>query len=265
MADCEMERRYKFFARLGVRNISMYNAKREKNDEPLSIMMGGTEFDLPSSMPYIVVVVDELADLMMVAADEVEKRIIRLAQLARAAGIHMVLATQRPSANVITGLIKANIPARIGFRTTSGIDSKVIIDETGTQKLLGKGDMLYKSPAMARTMRLQGAFVSEDEVRRITNFIREQRRPNYVDVGTVTDDSDMPELEMDEKFDDAIATVLDSGQASASYLQRRLQVGYARAARLIDLMEAHGILGPKRGSKPREILVEDWPPVNDEE
>lgn len=261
----EMERRYKFFARFGVRNITMYNEKRAHATEPMSIRVGAHEYDLPLFLPYIVLVIDELADLMMVAADEIEKKIIRLAQLARAAGIHMIIATQRPSANVITGLIKANIPARIGFRTTSGVDSKVIIDETGTQKLLGKGDMLYKAPSMTRTMRVQGAYVSEEEVRRVTQFIREQRRPNYVDLGEVQAEANGVEIEMDDKFDEAIVTVLESGQASASYLQRRLQVGYARAARLVDLMEAHGIVGPKRGAKPREILVDEWPPATSDD
>jgi S-DNA-T family DNA segregation ATPase FtsK/SpoIIIE len=260
----EMERRYKYFARLGVRNISMYNKKRQTDTRELHVQIGSMQKKLPAYLTYIVLVVDELADLMMVAADEIERKIIRLAQLARAAGIHMVLATQRPSTNVITGLIKANIPARIAFRTTSNIDSRVIIDEPGGEKLLGKGDMLYKSPSFSRTMRIQGAFVSEEEVRRVTNFIREQREPHYVDLGTIRDSSDAAGLEMDEKFDDAIRAVLESGQASASYLQRRLQVGYARAARLVDLMEAHGIVGPKRGAKPRDILVDDWPPEQNE-
>ena len=261
----EMERRYRYFARLGVRNISMFNQKRETDTRELAVQVGGTEKTLPGYLPYIVLIVDELADLMMVAADEIERKIIRLAQLARAAGIHMVLATQRPSTNVITGLIKANIPARIAFRTTSNVDSRVIIDEPGSEKLLGKGDMLYKSPSVSRTMRIQGAFVSEEEVRRITDFIRDQREPRYVDLSTVKDNVDPFAIEMDDKFDAAIVAVLESGQASASYLQRRLQVGYARAARLVDLMEAHGIVGPKRGAKPRDILVEDWPPiVNDQ-
>jgi S-DNA-T family DNA segregation ATPase FtsK/SpoIIIE len=256
----EMERRYKYFARLGVRNISMYNSKQRKEPRELKVQIGAQELDLPMFLPYIVVVIDELADLMLVAADEIERKIIRLAQLARAAGIHMVVATQRPSTNVITGLIKANIPARIAFRTTSNVDSRVIIDEPGSEKLLGKGDMLYKSPTVSRTMRIQGAFVSEEEVRHITEYIREQREPHYVDFGALRVEHGELAMEMDDKFDDAIIAVLESGQASASYLQRRLQVGYARAARLIDLMEAAGIVGPKRGAKPRDILVEQWPP-----
>jgi len=261
----EMEKRYKYFARLGVRNISMYNVKRAENTQLLRVQVGTQEFDLPPQLPYIVVIIDELADLMLVAADEIERKIIRLAQLARAAGIHLVLATQRPSTNVITGLIKANIPARIAFRTASGVDSRVIIDEQGSEKLLGKGDMLYKAPAVPRTMRIQGAFVSEEEVRRVTNFIRDQRAPTYVELGTIRTNEGAAEMDMDEKFDEAVQVVLQSGQASASYLQRVLQVGYARAARLIDIMEAHGIVGPKRGAKPRDILVEDWPPRTDTE
>ncbi|GEM_PF-1334021 len=261
----EMEKRYKYFARLGVRNISMYNVKRVENTQLLRVQVGTQEFDLPPHLPYIVVVIDELADLMLVAADEIERKIIRLAQLARAAGIHLVLATQRPSTNVITGLIKANIPARIAFRTASGVDSRVIIDEQGSEKLLGKGDMLYKAPAVPRTMRIQGAFVSEEEVRKVTTFIREQRAPTYVELGEAHTNAGAPEMDMDEKFDEAIQVVLQSGQASASYLQRVLQVGYARAARLIDMMEAQRIVGPKRGAKPRDILVEDWPPRTDDE
>ncbi|MCX7847417.1 MAG: DNA translocase FtsK [bacterium] len=256
----EMDKRYKYFGRLGVRNIGMFNKKRLEDRRPLKISVGSTEHDLPSYLPYVVVVIDELADLMLVAAEEIERKIIRLAQLARAAGIHLVLATQRPSTNVITGLIKANIPARVAFRTTSNIDSRVIIDEPGSEKLLGKGDMLYKAPSVSRTLRIQGAFVSEDEVKRVTDMIRDQRPPQYVDLNESKDNMLNGELEMDEKFDEAVRATIESGQASASYLQRRLQIGYARAARLVDLMEAHGIIGPKRGAKPREILVDQWPP-----
>lgn len=258
----EMERRYKYFARLGVRNIAAFNAKRLVDQRPLEIQVGARVHDVPLFLPFIILMIDELADLMLVAADEVEKKIIRLAQLARAAGIHMIVATQRPSANVITGLIKANIPARIAFRTTSNIDSRVIIDEPGSEKLLGKGDMLYKAPSVSRTMRLQGAYISEEEVKRVTDCVRVQRKPKYVDLGAVRHEGEGPELASDDKFDEAVAAVLESGQASASYLQRRMQVGYARAARLVDLMEAAGIIGPKRGAKPRDILVENWQPEN---
>lgn len=256
----EMDKRYKYFGRFGVRNIGMFNKKRLEDKRPLKIGIGSEEYDVPQFLPYIVVIIDELADLMLVAAEDIERKIIRLAQLARAAGIHLVLATQRPSTNVITGLIKANIPARVAFRTTSNIDSRVIIDEPGSEKLLGKGDMLYKAPSVSRTMRIQGAFVSEDEVKRVTDMIREQRAPQYIDLGELKDKALSGDMDMDDKFDEAVQATIESGQASASYLQRRLQVGYARAARLVDLMEAHGIVGPKRGAKPREILVDQWPP-----
>jgi len=256
----EMEKRYKYFSRIGVRNIGAYNAKRQADPQPASVMHNNIECDLPLYLPYIVIVIDELADLMMVAGDEIERKIIRLAQLARAAGIHMVLATQRPSTNVITGLIKANIPARIAFRTASRVDSQVIIDEPGSEKLLGKGDMLFVSSTAACTMRVQGAFVSDQEIRRVTTFVRDQRAPSYVEIGLPKTGDGFGDIEMDGRFDEAVMAVLESGQASASYLQRRIQVGYARAARLIDIMEAQGIVGPKRGAKPRDILVEKWPP-----
>jgi S-DNA-T family DNA segregation ATPase FtsK/SpoIIIE len=259
----EMTLRYKYFARFGVRNIDMFNKKRKEDKRPLEIKSGAETRDVPEFLPYIVLVIDELADLMMVAKSEVEGRIIRLAQLARAAGIHMIIATQRPSTNVITGLIKANIPARIAFRTTSNIDSRVILDQMGSEKLLGMGDMLYKSPNASSIVRLQGAFVSEDEVKNVTDFIREQRRPDYVDLEIVKAKQQNDEVFHDDKIDEAIRTVVTSGQASASYLQRSLRVGYARAASLIDIMEMKGIVGPKRGAKPRDILItpEDLPPI----
>jgi len=259
----EMTLRYKYFARFGVRNIQMFNEKRKTDKRPLEIKSGAETRDVPEFLPYIVLVIDELADLMMVAKSEVEGRIIRLAQLARAAGIHMIIATQRPSTNVITGLIKANIPARIAFRTTSNIDSRVILDQMGSEKLLGSGDMLYKSPNASSIIRLQGAFVSEDEVKNVTDFIREQRQPDYVDLEIVKAKQQNDEVFHDDKIDEAIRTVVTSGQASASYLQRSLRVGYARAASLIDIMEMKGIVGPKRGAKPRDILItpEDLPPI----
>ena len=173
----------------------------------------------------------------------------------------MVLATQRPSTNVITGTIKANIPARIAFKTTSGIDSRVILDEMGSEKLLGMGDMLVRSQTYNRTLRIQGAYVSEDEVKRVTDFVREQREPSYVDFMEGKEDDFMDgEIDYDPKLDEAIQYVLSSGNASASYLQRVLSVGYARAARMIDTMEKLKVVGPRNGSKPRDILVESWPP-----
>ena len=260
----EMTLRYKYFARFGVRNIQMFNEKRKTDKRQLEIKSGAETRDVPEFLPYIVLVIDELADLMMQAKSEVEDRIIRLAQLARAAGIHMIIATQRPSTNVITGLIKANIPARIAFRTTSNIDSRVILDQMGSEKLLGSGDMLYKSPNASSIVRLQGAFVSEDEVKNVTDFIREQRQPDYVDLEIVKAKQQNNEVFHDDKIDEAIRTVVTSGQASASYLQRSLRVGYARAASLIDIMEMQGIVGPKKGAKPRDILItpEDLPPIS---
>ncbi|RLD12182.1 MAG: cell division protein FtsK [Chlamydiae bacterium] len=259
----EMTLRYKYFARFGVRNIQMFNEKRKNDKRPLEIKSGAETRDVPEFLPYIVIIIDELADLMMVAKNEVEGRIIRLAQLARAAGIHMIIATQRPSTNVITGLIKANIPARIAFRTTSNIDSRVILDQMGSEKLLSRGDMLYKSPNASSIIRLQGAFVSEDEVKKTTDFIREQRQPDYVDLEIVKAKQQNDEVFHDDKIDEAIRVVVTSGQASASYLQRSLRVGYARAASLIDIMEMKGIVGPKRGAKPRDILItpDDLPPI----
>lgn len=257
----EMDRRYKFFSRAGVRDITSFNAQRAQNPKDLKIQYGSQEYDVPNFLPYIVLVVDELADLMLTQGDNIEKKIQRLAQLARAAGIHMVLATQRPSTNVITGTIKANIPARIAFKTTSGIDSRVILDEMGSDKLLGMGDMLIKSQTYNRTLRIQGAFVSEDEVKRVTDFVREQREPNYVDfMEGREDDLVEGDIDYDPKLDEAIQYVLSSGNASASYLQRVLSVGYARAARMIDTMEKLKVVGPRNGSKPRDILVESWPP-----
>ena len=261
----EMERRYKFFARAGVREITSFNQQRRDNPVPLKIQYGNQEYDVPNFLPYIVLIVDELADLMLTQGDNIEKKIQRLAQLARAAGIHMVLATQRPSTNVITGTIKANIPARIAFKTTSGIDSRVILDEMGSDKLLGMGDMLIKSQTYNRTLRIQGAFVSEDEVKRVTDFVREQREPNYVDFMEGREDElmDGGDIDYDPKLDEAIQYVLSSGNASASYLQRVLSVGYARAARMIDTMEKLKVVGPRNGAKPRDILVESWPPEGD--
>ena len=260
----EMERRYKFFARAGVREIGSFNQQRAQDPKPLKIQHGNQEYDVPNFLPYIVLVVDELADLMLTQGDNIEKKIQRLAQLARAAGIHMVLATQRPSTNVITGTIKANIPARIAFKTTSGIDSRVILDEMGSEKLLGMGDMLVRSQTYNRTLRIQGAYVSEDEVKRVTDFVREQREPSYVDFMEGKEDDIMDgDIDYDPKLDEAIQYVLSSGNASASYLQRVLSVGYARAARMIDTMEKLKVVGPRNGSKPRDILVESWPPEGD--
>lgn len=242
----EMERRYKIFAQAGVRNIDGYNE------------MSGFQ-----ALPYIVLVVDELADIMLFAPVEVEDSITRIAQMSRATGIHMVLATQRPSVDVITGLIKANIPCRVAFAVSSQVDSRVILDTQGAEKLLGRGDMLYLPPEQAKPMRIQGAFVSDKEVNALTAFLKNQGvAAQYTEEVT-----EMPKPgtttvsgidgNMDEHFADAVRLVCQYERASASLLQRRLSIGYARAARLIDQLESAGVVGPQEGSKPREVLIQN--------
>jgi S-DNA-T family DNA segregation ATPase FtsK/SpoIIIE len=244
----EMERRYNALAEAGKRNIVDYNLA--KKDE---------------GMPYIVIVIDELADLMMMAARDVEALVVRIAQKARAVGIHLVLATQRPSVDVITGLIKANIPARIAFTTASQVDSRTIIDQMGAEKLLGQGDMLLLTADMPKPKRVQGAFISEAETAKVTDFIRMQRPPQYDDEiisqpvqlngkgGVVADMGSMDAD--DDMFQDAVRCVIEGRKASTSLLQRRLRIGYGRAARLIETMEEQGIVGPADGARPREVLV----------
>ncbi|MBI4426226.1 MAG: DNA translocase FtsK 4TM domain-containing protein [Candidatus Kerfeldbacteria bacterium] len=238
----EMDRRFQVLSSSGQRNIQGYH--REVDD----------------GMPYIVVIIDELADLMSVAAQEVEGAIIRLAQMARAVGIHLVVATQRPSVNVITGLIKANITSRIAFNVASAVDSRTILDMSGAEKLLGKGDMLFVSSELSKPKRLQAAYVSDNEIQRVTQFLKDQATPDYVP--SVTEKPmveasrvGLEELGEDELLGEAKDLILRSGKASASFLQRRLRVGYARAARLLDLLEERGIIGPGEGAKPREILI----------
>jgi len=254
----EMEERYKTLAAFGVRNIEQYNRNvrammDEKKGEPL-LDDKGIEI---KPLPFIVVLIDELADLMMVAGNEVEESIARLAQMARAIGIHLVLATQRPSVDVITGLIKANMPARVSFRVTSKIDSRTILDGNGAEQLLGKGDMLYLPPASSRFVRLHGPYISEQESARLASFLRKQGKPTYDT--TVTADEKGPqehqEFEKDELYDEASRIVVSSGQASISYLQRRLRIGFSRAARLVDMMEMDGLVSAAAGGKPREVLV----------
>jgi S-DNA-T family DNA segregation ATPase FtsK/SpoIIIE len=246
-AVAEMERRYNALSEVGKRNIGEYNSLKKEE-----------------GMPYIVIVIDELADLMMMAARDVEALIVRIAQKARAVGIHLVLATQRPSVDVITGLIKANVPARIAFTTASQVDSRTIIDQVGAEKLLGQGDMLFLTAEMPKPKRVQGALIGEDETAKVTDFIRMQRPPQYDDEvvsqpvqigkgGVVADyggqDPD------DDHFQDAVRVVIENRKASTSLLQRRLRIGYGRAARLIEQMEEQGIIGPADGSRPREVLV----------
>ena len=242
----EMERRLRTFAGVGKRNIAEYNGLKDQ-----------------TSMPFVVVVIDELADLMMVASRDVETLIVRIAQKARAAGIHLVLATQRPSVDVITGLIKANVPARLAFTTASQVDSRTILDQVGAEKLLGSGDILYLNSSLPKPKRLQGAFMSDDETEKVCEFLRNQQEVEYdgevvsqqVSLNTgrsqLLDDSDGDD---DELFNEAVEAVVKAGKASTSLLQRRLRIGYARAARLIESLEEQGIIGPADGSRPREVL-----------
>ncbi len=252
-AVTEMERRIRMLASEGVRNIEQFNnilraEKVERDDET------GEEL---KPLHYIVIVIDELADLMMVSSHEVEESITRLAQMARAVGIHLILATQRPSVDVITGLIKANFPSRISFRVAARVDSRTILDSIGAEQLLGRGDMLFLPPGSARLIRVHGAYVTEHEIARLTAFLRRQGQPTYDDtVGKPERSAEAAEVsDRDELFDEAVRFVVQSGQASTSMLQRRFRIGFSRAGRLVDMMERDGIVGPADGSKPREILV----------
>lgn len=240
----EMEKRYELFAKNGARDIERYNQMMaERNEEGAS------------PLPYIVVIVDELADLMMVAPSDVEDAICRLAQMARAAGIHLIIATQRPSVDVITGVIKANIPSRIAFAVSSQADSRTILDMGGAEKLLGRGDMLYLPTGAAKPVRIQGAFVTDEEVEEVVAFVKEQQEPHYQDEMMPKAVENQMQDMTDELYPQAVEIVLESQSASASLLQRRLRVGYTRAARLIDMMESDGLIGPYEGSKPREVLM----------
>jgi S-DNA-T family DNA segregation ATPase FtsK/SpoIIIE len=252
----EMEERYKTLAAFGVRNIEQFNRNVRQHIENKEIPEGMTE--MPRPLPFIVVVVDELADLMMVAGNEVEESIARLAQMARAVGIHLILATQRPSVDVITGLIKANLPSRISFRVASKIDSRTILDSNGAEQLLGKGDMLLLPPASSQKVRLHGPYISEQESARLASFLRKQGKPTYDESITEDDKKSGPEameFEKDDLYDEAARIVVESGQVSISYLQRKLRIGFSRAARLVDMMEAEGLISPATGGKPREVLV----------
>lgn len=245
----QMEERYELFASSGTRNLESYNnflrGKRAKGE------------DTPSLLPYIVVIVDELADLMMVASKDVEDAIIRLAQMARAAGIHMILATQRPSVDVITGLIKANVPSRIAFAVSSGTDSRTILDANGAEKLLGRGDMLFEPMGANKPSRIQGAYISDEDVQKVTDFVRDQQEANYVEEMIPKDESGFSSsTEVDEYFDDAVEMIRSMETISISLLQRQFRIGYNRAARLMDDLEAHGLVTPQEGPKPRDVLID---------
>jgi len=251
-----MEERYKTLAAAGVRNIEQYNRNIQQEITEKRTPQNG---ETPKPLPFIVVIIDELADLMMVASNEVEESIARLAQMARAVGIHLILATQRPSVDVITGLIKANLPSRISFRVSSKIDSRTILDGNGAEQLLGKGDMLFLPPASSRFIRLHGPYISEQETARLASFLRKQGKPTYDETITVEEKTAAEggiDLDKDDLYDEAARIVVSSGQASISYLQRRLRIGFSRAARLVDMMEMEGLVSPAAGGKPREVLVD---------
>ena len=285
----EMERRYKIFAKVGVRNIAGFNDKQKKDrlavkeqsaqsalnemagEDPLGMnnipeaaapdieVPRDEEIEIPQKFPYIVCIIDELADLMMVAQQDVETGIARLAQLARAAGIHLIIATQRPSVNVITGIIKANLPSRIAFQVSSKVDSRTILDEGGAEQLIGRGDMLFNPPGSGKLVRSQGCFVSDDEINNIVEFLKQNGPPRFaeeVQRQLESDEDDITKLEDDgdELFPQAVEVLRSTRRASTSMLQRRLKIGYNRAARIMELMEARGIVGPENGSQPREIL-----------
>jgi S-DNA-T family DNA segregation ATPase FtsK/SpoIIIE len=253
----EMEERYKTLAAVGVRNIEQYNRNLRLAQEEAKGPVLDDNGNEVKPLPFIVVLIDELADLMMVAGNEVEESIARLAQMARAVGIHLILATQRPSVDVITGLIKANLPARISFRVSSKTDSRTILDGNGAEQLLGKGDMLYLPPASSRFVRLHGPYISEQESARLASFLRKQGKPTYDETITAEDKQSSGDLEFekDDLYDEAARIVVSSGQASISYLQRRLRIGFSRAARLVDMMEAEGLVSAAAGGKAREVLV----------
>ena len=272
----EMDRRYRLMRDKGARNIDNYNRTLEREGtikksvieltEPQSAeedtdVGGSLDQDTPvvhEKLPRIVIIIDELADLMLTVGRDIEEYITRLAQKARAAGIHLILATQRPSVDVITGLIKANFPARISFQVTSRVDSRTILDSIGAEKLLGSGDLLYLPPGTARVTRVHGAFVSDQEVRKVMKFIKQQAQPNYrTEVFDVKKDVEaaVADEEHDEMYDQAVAIVTETQQASISMIQRRLRVGYNRAARMIEQMERDGVVGPPDGAKPREVYA----------
>ncbi|MCL5807913.1 MAG: FtsK/SpoIIIE domain-containing protein [Deltaproteobacteria bacterium] len=291
----EMERRYQIIGEVGVKSIEAYNQFRSGHrpspdtvmlavgketgkdrgnitkaplipgaDGQASATAGGqlNTGSLPDKLPYIIIIIDELADLMMVAQRNVEESLTRLAQMARAAGIHLILATQRPSVDVITGIIKANFPTRISFQVSSKVDSRTILDQMGAEKLLGAGDMLFVPPGSSRLVRIHGAYVSDTEIERIVDFIKKQGQPTYDESITEFEPDtteERPEEDSDEKYDQAVELVTDLGQASISLVQRYMKIGYNRAARIIERMEAEGIVGPSDGVKPRKVLARKLP------
>jgi S-DNA-T family DNA segregation ATPase FtsK/SpoIIIE len=271
----EMDRRYRLMRDKGARNIDNYNRTLEKEagnkkalidltelepaEEPIGGSLSAEAPMVHEKLPKIVIIIDELADLMMTVGRDIEEYITRLAQKARAAGIHLILATQRPSVDVITGLIKANFPSRISFQVTTRVDSRTILDSMGGEKLLGNGDLLFMPPGTARLIRVHGAFVSDQEVRRVMKFIKQQGRPSYrpevLEAKKEIDAAAAADEEYDEMYDQAVAIVTETQQASISMIQRRLRVGYNRAARMIEQMERDRVVGPADGAKPREVYA----------
>jgi len=258
-AVSEMENRYKKLAKRGVRNLDAYNEQIRQLPIPGLALEGAEPVEDREPLPFIVIVIDELADLMMTAAREVEESITRLAQMARAVGIHLILATQRPSVDVITGLIKANFPARVSFRVASKVDSRTILDTNGAEQLLGRGDMLFLPPGSSRLMRVHGPLVTEDEVARVVEFLKKQGKPSYnqqiLEEPGESAEGGETDGELDEMYDDAVRVVIEMGRASTSALQRRLRIGYGRAASILDAMERAGIIGPPDKAKARPVLI----------
>jgi len=275
----EMDRRYDILEAESVRDIASYHKNivepayeaRKKHggewDDANQPVRGRTQTGLPERMPYIVVIIDELADIMSTYPRELESAIVRLAQMSRAVGIHLILSTQRPSVNIITGLIKANIPSRVALQVASQIDSRTILDQGGAEKLLGAGDMLFMSGEMSKPIRIQSAFISEGEVKKVVKFLIGEYRDAIPDEITLSetsgrdtlfeamlDNNEAEDDDYDELYEEARETVIHAGKASSSYLQRKLKVGYARAARLLDMLEERGVVGQADGSKPREVL-----------
>ena len=274
-AVADMELRYQLLAEKGVRNIEAYNRKIRKelaqmpppepkpepdDEDEEGLLVEEETPPPPEPLPYMVIIIDELADLMMVSAKEVETSITRLAQMARAAGIHLILATQRPSVDVLTGVIKANLPTRISFQVSSKVDSRTILDTQGAEKLLGMGDMLFLPPGTGKIRRLHGAYVSETEIKRVTEFIKSQKGPDYLEelqVAVTNGEAGESEEDYDEKYDEAVELVTRSGKASISLIQRHLRIGYNRAARIIEVMEKEGVVGPADGARPRQVLARE--------
>jgi len=280
----QMENRYKIFAKVGVRNVTGFNARpKPKSQRELDLAAAPNEAEtlgdesessppqvkvpreedlpIPEKMPYIVVIIDELADLMQTAPADVESAIARITQMARAAGIHMIVATQTPRADIVTGVIKANIPTRIAFQVASALDSRVILDENGAERLVGQGDMFYRPPGTSRLMRSQGVLVTDKEIHELVEFVSAQGAPTFDPaIQSQLDTSVAAEEEVSEEDEMLVEKCLEiirqEKRASTSMLQRRLRLGYTRAARVVDILERRGILGPGDGAKPREILVD---------